>query len=420
MNRTRHIVGAYKIPAADRDVARAVMTPGNGYAGFADVIDADDDPTVPVGAEVVYAVNLTSDEVEAFRGASNCRYVERDQARSPHVVDVQPVTGTAAADTVPPTSTLTWMGVAPGTETAWHGRDVTVAVLDGGTSAAVKARFGWQVVEHRDFTGANLGADGTTVEHGCWVTPLAVPAGGRLVQAIVFDGQGSAYDSWIAAAVKWAVDAGAQVVNFSGGGGGASSALADALSYAAGRGAVVVISAGNSGRPELEYPARYSETIPAVRSSIAFSEATDQRASFSNYAATGSGAAPGDKVLTIGRDGGLARVSGTSFSAPHMARLVAMGCTGGAHLPMQVAGALTATARDTPEPDAEEGAGAWHLGNALTGLQPPPAPAPAPDPLAGFPWTLLDAWAARRRPWWTRYSRDAATAYLDWRARRQP
>jgi hypothetical protein len=53
------------------------------------------------------------------------------------------------------------------------------------------------------------------------------------------------------------------------------------------------------------------------------------------------------------------------------------------------------------------------MGAALTALD--PAPAPAPDPLAGFPYAELDAWAGKRRPWWSRYSRTAADAYLAWR-----
>jgi hypothetical protein len=44
-----------------------------------------------------------------------------------------------------------------------------------------------------------------------------------------------------------------------------------------------------------------------------------------------------------------------------------------------------------------------------------PEPTPDADPLAGFPYAELDAWAARRRPWWSRYARVAADAYLAWR-----
>jgi hypothetical protein len=45
-----------------------------------------------------------------------------------------------------------------------------------------------------------------------------------------------------------------------------------------------------------------------------------------------------------------------------------------------------------------------------------PAPEhPDVDPLAGFPYGQLDAWAARRAFWWARYAKTAADAYLAWR-----
>jgi hypothetical protein len=428
--RRRYVIGARKIPHEQRDVAHAVMT-DEDPRGFADVIDADDDPQVPLGADVAYAVELTDAEADRFRGASNCRYVEPDERNRMAVVDAEPVAGAADAgeQNIPPDSTMRYMGASAELEDTWHGRDVPVAVLDGGTTAAVRTRFAWQLAAHRDFTGSGVGPDGITVEHGCWVSPLAVPPGGQLVQAVVFDAEGYGYNSWIAAAIKWSVDAGARVVNFSGGGGGASQAIVDAARYAATGGAVVVCSAGNSGEPVLEYPARHSETEPNVVSSIAFVEATDTRAGFSNHAATGSGCAPGDRVLTVGADGGLARVSGTSFSAPHMSRLAAMCATGGRYTPLAAAGALVGSARDTPAPPDEEGAGAWHLERALRSLgafdptpdpQPEPEPEPEPDPLAGFPFAQLDDWAGRQAWWWARYAREAASAYQTWRSTRIP
>jgi hypothetical protein len=415
---TRYIVGAYKIEPAQRNLAHAVIT-DEDPRGYTDVLDSDDDPLVPFGAPVAYAVDLTEDEAERFRGASNLRYLEEDGVNRPAVIDVEPVAGRAATGDqgIPPDSTMRYMGVGATTEGTWHGRDVNIAILDGGTTPAVRDRFAFQEIAHRDFTGSGAGWDTITVDHGCMVTPLAVPPAGKLIQAIVFDAEGYGYNSWIAAAVKWAVDSGASVVNFSGGGGGPSSAISDAFAYAATRGAVVVCSAGNSGQPFLEYPSRYSETMPTVVSSIAFNESTDRRADFSNYAATGSGAAPGQSVLTTGETGSLVRASGTSFSAPHMARLIAMGCTGAQHAPARVAQALTATARDTAEPDAEEGAGAWHLEQALTSLTAPgPAPTPPPaNPLTGFPFKELDTWSSRVATWWPDYQENAARAYRKWR-----
>jgi hypothetical protein len=48
-------------------------------------------------------------------------------------------------------------------------------------------------------------------------------------------------------------------------------------------------------------------------------------------------------------------------------------------------------------------------------LREPQPPAPDADPLAGFPYDQLDAWADKRRPWWARYAKTAADAYLAWR-----
>lgn len=420
-DRIRYIVGATKIPSEQRDVAHAVITEEDPR-GFADVINADDDPDVPIGAEVVYAVDLTKDEAERFREASNLRYLEEDRPNRPAVVDVEPLVGAAAAgdQTIPPDSTMRYMGAADYEDT-WHGRDVTVAVLDGGTTRPVRDRFAWQLLAHRDFTGGGRTQDQITVDHGCMTTPLAVPPGGKLVQGVVFDAEGSAYNSWIAAAVKWAVDSGATVINFSGGGGGASAAIADAFRYAAAHGAVIVASAGNSGEPTLEYPARYSETIGThVASSIAFTEATDRRAEFSNHAATGSGCAPGDRVLSVGQDAAPVRVSGTSFSSPHMARLLAMCCTGGRYAPNSALGALVSSARDTPADKADEGAGAWHLERALRALgalTANPGTDPEPDPLDDFPFTELDNWVGHRSVAWTSYARRAADSYTTWRRR---
>jgi len=75
--------------------------------------------------------------------------------------------------------------------------------------------------------------------------------------------------------------------------------------------------------------------------------------------------APGERVLTYGRTGAPVRVSGTSFSAPLMSRLVVLGMSGGRYSAIQVTDALRRTAKDTPEPAEEEGAGAWHLAAAL-------------------------------------------------------
>jgi subtilisin family serine protease len=143
--------------------------------------------------------------------------------------------------------------------------------------------------------------------------------------------------------------------------------MRDAMRYLAARGVVLVASAGNEGLNQLGYPSAYCRDFAGVKSSLAFTLAR-WRAPFSNYDNTGSGAAPGERVLTYGRTGARTRVSGTSFSAPLMSRLIALIISGGRFTAAQAADALERTAKDTPEPAEEEGAGAWNLAAALESL----------------------------------------------------
>jgi hypothetical protein len=379
----RYVVGARKIPYEDRDVAHAAIT-ADDDRGFADVIGADDDPDVPVGAHVAYVAHLTADEATRFRAASNCRYVELDLADTADVVTVRRAPGDTAADlSIPPSATMAYLGAGFTGVEAWHGRDVTIGVMDGGTTPAVKRRFGWTVVAQRDFVRGGTDTDQITTEHGCYVTPEAVPPGGRLAEAIVFNAEGRSLHSQTTAAMKWLCDVGAKVINYSGSGTSSSSVQRDGLDYARQRGVVLVCSAGNDGEYRLGYPAKHCEDHANVKSSIAFVEASDDRADFSNHLDTGSGCAPGSRSLSVNRDAVNIRWSGTSSSAPKMARLVAMGATSGRFTTLEVARALEVNARDTEEPTAEEGAGAWHLERALRKLgvfDPPPPPEPQPAP----------------------------------------
>lgn len=125
------------------------------------------------------------------------------------------------------------------------------------------------------------------------------------------------YVSAIVEAVSYAVAQGARVINMSFGGGFTQS-LADAVQYAVQRGVLVVAAAGNSGWSLPSYPA----ALPGVIS-VAASDATGQKASWSNYGGTVDFTAPGQSVTTTTFGGGIAQVSGTSFSAPFLAGVAA-------------------------------------------------------------------------------------------------
>jgi hypothetical protein len=371
--RRSYNVGATKIPAAHRDIAHAVLGEDDDR-GFINIIGAADVPenepggdgphdhTLPIGADVCYRVDLTDEEADRFRAASNCRYVELDgQAHA-----------SAGVVGAPSTTTLAYMRATfVRAQAQWHGRDVTVAICDGGTTTAVRTAMNWTLVGRQDFSADLVGSDEITNQHGCLVAPCGVPYGGRILDVIIAENGGSADFSRSAQGIRWAADQGAKVVNYSYAADTLSappSVLADAAQYLLDRGAHWFISAGNESKNQLDSPASLSRTFLNVHSSIAFDENTDARASFSNYHVDGSGCAPGANVLGMQPTGDIVTWNGTSASSPHMAQLCARGMTAGRYTANQVAAALRANTRNTGQTSQQQGHGAWSLEAALTAL----------------------------------------------------
>ena len=397
--RRRYVVGARRIRDPEkRDAARAVLGPvgaPNRDAGYEDVIGSNEDG--PEGEPVAYVVHLTPEEVARFTEASNARYVEEDPIETADPVEVIPAVDHSVDDGIPGPETMAWLGA----DLPSHDGDGTLcAVLDGGTTQAVRERMGWELVAKHNFTTDPEGPDGITNTHGCLVTPNCLPPHARLIEAIIGSNDGWSRSSWFAQAARWACDRGAQVINYSYSGSSPSSVSADALAYARDRGVLVFASAGNDGQHALGYPAANSRDYANTASSIAFDERNDLRAPFSNYHETATGCAPGVRVVSLNAAGELVRWSGTSASSPLMAMVALMALTGGRHTPMRVMEAFKATARDTPAPKAEEGGGGWNLRAALAYLEPKPEPPPAPlEPLF---YTTRCGWTYHRLPphWW--------------------
>lgn len=402
--RHRYVIGARKIPQEQRDVAAAVLA--DSEARYWDVIDSDDDPSVPVGADTTYVAYLTDDAVERFRWASNCRYIELDQVDSqdarppptqPPADDEDDPVDTVATIAVPSTAAMAWLGADFAGAADWDGSGVIAAVLDGGTTPAVKADFGWTIRARQNFSASTPGADEITTDHGCKVTPLAVPPATQLVEAVVFDDAGNTTHSQFTAALKWACDNGALVANYSGSGTTSSNAQLDGINYAAARGVQLYCSAGNDSAYRLNFPSAHCRTHPNVHSSIAFSEVTDTLGAFSNHHEDGSGCAPGVATATSSSTATLITASGTSFSCPLMARMCIMGMTDGRFGQETMAGALDGNTRNTPAPATDEGHGAYNLENALNALgafvPPSPPPVPAEDVAAAVVFPLVRATA---------------------------
>jgi hypothetical protein len=370
--RKRYNVGAWKIPYYQRDVAHSVIAGGDDR-GYYDVIGSntpDGDEKFPVGSATSYSVELTDGEAELFAAASNARYVEEIEEYFPHRALGWP-TGCVR---IPTPETLAWMRGRYVDLRRWHGRDVRVAILDQGTTKAMRDALGLTLVARTvTAVGASFGPDDVDGGHGCATASEGVPAGGLLLDAVISSG-GSAFDTAMAAGIRWAVDNGAKVINLSFGGfnNGAppSQVFQDACAYARDNGNIqITISAGNDNQPELSSPSTASRLFSNVHSSIAFNERTDRRAAFSNHHADASGCCSGENVgaLTIqGRD--FYTESGTSMSAPHMAHMMARALTGGQFTPTQVGSAFKNNTRDTGAGSSEQGHGAYDLHRALTAL----------------------------------------------------
>ncbi|GAA2247156.1 hypothetical protein GCM10010145_12840 [Streptomyces ruber] len=225
----------------------------------------------------------------------------------------------------------------PAAGSSWHGTHVA------GTVAAV--------------ANNNKGVAG--VAYGAKVSPVRVL------------GKCGGYDSDIIDAITWAsggtvagVPANpnrADVINMSlGGSGRCTTATQNAVNGAVNRGTTVVVAAGNSNANAANFsPASCSNVI-----SVAATNRSGARASYSNYGTTVDIAAPGGQTGTASADGILSTLNtgtrtpsaeayayyqGTSMAAPHIAGLVALMKSANPSLtPAQIESAIKANARALP------------------------------------------------------------------------
>ncbi len=210
-----------------------------------------------------------------------------------------------------------------------QGAGVRVALLDTGIDES-HPDLAAAIDEARDFTNSRRGpADrnghGTHAagivaarmnDHGV----IGVAPQSRLLVAKVLGDDGVGSSAAVASGVDWACDNGAGVISMSLGSPQPDTQLRQAIVRAAAKGVFVVAAAGNAGRPNtVNYPARWRETIAVA--------AIDRNGSLARFSSRGPQidiAAPGQDVLSTFRDGGHAKLSGTSMAAPFVAGITAL------------------------------------------------------------------------------------------------
>lgn len=130
---------------------------------------------------------------------------------------------------------------------------------------------------------------------------------------------GSPYVVYGYEGIKYAADNGAKVINCSWGGGGYSFLGQEVINYAASIGALVVAAAGNNNSPAPFYPASYQNVL-----SVAATNESDMKASFTNYGSGVDVSAPGVSIYSTWQNDNYTFGNGTSFSSPITAGLAAL------------------------------------------------------------------------------------------------
>jgi subtilisin family serine protease len=186
-----------------------------------------------------------------------------------------------------------------------------------------------------------------------------------------------------------------RVTSNSWGGSSYSDALKNAMDAAGNAGIIHTAAAGNEGfnnDTTASYPANFNS--PSIIS-VAASNASDDKPSFSNYGATSVDlAAPGDAILSTVR-GGYATYSGTSMATPHVSGAAALMAAYNPSLSVaQIKAALLDTVDVLPQWRGHVlSNGRLNLARALASVAPTttaPVPTPTPTPAPTQPPVTAD------------------------------
>ncbi|CAM3117667.1 S8 family peptidase [Paenibacillus lupini] len=268
--------------------------------------------------------------VHYFQKSWKTEYVE------PHYLYMTNET-TNDADVITPNDALysqyQWNLPSIETEKGWglsKGNDkVIVAILDTGVQA-----------DHPDLKGKLL--DGTNivdadaapnddVGHGTHVAGIigaSVNNGegvagiswyNKIMPVKVLDSSGAGSTYSVAQGIIWATDHGAKVINMSLGNYAQAEFLHDAIKYAYDHDVVMVAASGNDNTDRPGYPAAYPEVF-----AVAATDASNNKASFSNFGDYIDVAAPGDSIASTYPGSQYAALSGTSMASPHVAALAGL------------------------------------------------------------------------------------------------
>ncbi|MBH5334771.1 S8 family peptidase [Streptomyces pactum] len=262
-----------------------------------------------------FSAKLSGDQLDALRRSDKVAAIEEDQT---YRADATQYNAPWGLDRIDQRS---------GRDGAYNytrnGSGVTAYIIDTGIDTA-HSDFGGRARNVFDAFGGN-GADchghGTHVAGTVGGNTYGVAKGVQLRGVKVLNCQGSGSTSGIVAGFDWVrQNAVKPAVANASLGGGYSTALNNAATNLANSGVHLAVAAGNENQDACNVsPASASGTI-----TVAASDSSDRKASFSNYGSCTDLYAPGVSITSARMGGGSTSMSGTSMASPHVSGVAAL------------------------------------------------------------------------------------------------
>jgi len=260
-----------------------------------------------------FAARLTLSEVKLLRTNPAVKTVDHDRFVQVSGEQLSPPWGLDRLDqqSLPLNSRYSYQG---------SGSGVTVYVVDSGINPTL-SEFGGRV--RLGYGGQDCDGHGTHVAGTVGSATYGVAKNVSLVSVRVLDCNGSGSTSTVIAGLEWVITdhaAGTKAVVNMSLGGAYNSTLNNVVTRVIDDGVVMAVAAGNES---VSACTKSPASTPAAIT-VAASNSTDNRASFSNYGSCVDVFAPGVGIRSTLIGGGSGSYDGTSMASPHVAGAAAV------------------------------------------------------------------------------------------------
>ncbi|MDF2668374.1 MAG: peptidase and in kexin sedolisin [Paenibacillus sp.] len=286
-------------------------------------------PIQPI--ELIHAISCSLSSIEQVDQHPGIRCIEEDILLQVHAPTARLVSQKSGGNH-PETASVPW-GVkqikAPESWSHARGNRIKIGVIDTGIDYMhpdLRGRISRGVnLIHKgslptDDNGHGTHISGTIAASNSYSGLVGVAPMAMIHPVKVFDHNGTAFVSDIVLGIDWCVHNRMHIINMSFGMRNRSKSLHDAVRNAFAAGISVVASSGNDGRrSQIDYPARFVQTI-----AVGATTKHKRIAAFSNRGKAIDIYAPGDKVYSTWLERKYMELSGTSMATSHVSGVIAL------------------------------------------------------------------------------------------------